>query len=52
MVRTIIKTKGYKIIKYCRRCKKRYTVPSGKSWQVYCEECDKIRLDDLEKFKR
>jgi hypothetical protein len=29
----------YKIVKYCRLCKKRFVVNKGESKQNYCDEC-------------
>lgn len=29
----------YKIVKYCRMCKKRFVVRKGESKINYCEEC-------------
>jgi len=29
----------YRIVKYCRACKKRYLVNKGESKKNYCEEC-------------
>ena len=32
----------YKIIKYCRRCRKRFVVNKGESKKNYCDPCQKI----------
>jgi hypothetical protein len=29
----------YKIIKYCRFCKKKFIVRKGESKRIYCDEC-------------
>jgi len=29
----------YRIVKYCRLCRKRYLVNKGESKKNYCEEC-------------
>lgn len=30
---------SYRIVKYCRACKKRYLVDKGESKKNYCEDC-------------
>jgi hypothetical protein len=30
---------SYRIVKYCRACKKRYLVEKGESKKNYCEDC-------------
>ena len=35
----------YKIIKFCRICKKRYIVKKGENKKIYCDECQK-RIDE------
>jgi len=32
----------YKIVKYCRRCKKRYVVNKGEANKNFCDECQVI----------
>jgi PHP family Zn ribbon phosphoesterase len=32
---------NYKLVKYCRLCKTRFTVEKSDSRKVYCEECSK-----------
>ncbi len=32
---------GYKIIKYCRLCRKRMVLEKGEARQNYCKECQK-----------
>lgn len=40
----------YKIVKYCRMCRKRFTVLSGRPAMYYCDEClKKLRKKDIEK---
>ncbi len=34
----------YKIVKYCRLCKKRFVVNKGESKRYYCDECQ-LRID-------
>jgi len=29
----------YKIVKYCRLCRKRYVISKGEFKKVYCDEC-------------
>jgi len=31
----------YRIVKYCRMCKKRYVVDKGQSKKNYCDDCQK-----------
>ncbi|MEA3429944.1 MAG: hypothetical protein U9R08_01590 [Nanoarchaeota archaeon] len=38
----------YKIVKYCRLCKKRFVVPKSESKKYYCDECQ-IRIDKTQK---
>ncbi len=40
----------YRIVKYCRKCNKRYLVNKGEGKKVYCEDCYKKVLKD--KIKR
>jgi len=35
------KMAGYKIIKFCRMCRKKFIVNKGESKIIYCEDCDK-----------
>jgi hypothetical protein len=39
----------YRIIKYCRMCKKRYIVEKGESKKDYCDECRERFLKQKEK---
>ncbi len=32
---------SYRMVKYCRLCKKRYLVNKGEAKKVYCPECFK-----------
>jgi len=36
----------YKIVKYCRMCKQRFTVPKGNVKIIYCTECQNKVLDE------
>ena len=36
------KMADYKIVKYCRRCRKRFVVQKGQSAIIYCGDCEKI----------
>ena len=36
----------YRIVKYCRMCKKRYLVNKGESRKNYCDDCE-IRLTKM-----
>ena len=35
------KMADYRIVKYCRMCKKRYVVDKGQSKKNYCDDCQK-----------
>jgi hypothetical protein len=37
----------YRIVKYCRLCKKRFVVPKAKAKVVYCEHCQE-RIEQSE----
>ena len=41
----------YKIVKYCRLCRKRFVVARGKVRIIYCTECQKKVLSEREKTK-
>jgi ribosomal protein L37AE/L43A len=42
----------YKIVKYCRLCKKRFVVNKGESKIIYCDDCKlKIENQDMEEEK-
>lgn len=34
----------YKIVKYCRLCKRRFVVAKGESKKIYCKDCQ-VRVD-------
>jgi hypothetical protein len=38
----------YKIVKYCRLCKKRFVVSKGEVRVIYCPECQKKALKQKE----
>ena len=37
----------YKIVKYCRACKKRFVVSKGESKENYCDECKKLNRNQI-----
>ena len=40
---------GYRIVKYCRTCRKRFLVNKGESKKNYCDECEaKFNSEDQE----
>jgi ribosomal protein L37AE/L43A len=47
--RKMKKVIAYKIIKFCRRCKKKFKVNKGESKIIYCDECYKIVRDQIKK---
>ena len=42
----------YKIVKYCRLCRKRFLVDKGQVRIIYCTECQKKVLKENEKSKK
>ena len=43
----------YRIVKYCRSCRKRYLVNKGESKKNYCDDChDKVQKYYAEKDKK
>jgi len=40
----INKMADYKIVKYCRLCKKRFVVNKGESKKRYCDDCQ-LKID-------
>ena len=41
---------AYKIVKFCRACRKRYVVDKGESKKNYCDECQ-AKYEKEEKIK-
>ncbi|MFH1641788.1 MAG: hypothetical protein ABIC04_02720 [Nanoarchaeota archaeon] len=39
----------YKIVKFCRRCKKRFVVSKAESKKNYCDDCESIANDEQNK---
>jgi len=42
----------YKIIKYCRICRKRYVVMKGEAKKIFCVECQKKLDKERSKSRR
>ncbi len=41
----------YKIVKFCRWCRKRFVVKKGESKKQYCDKCEKLVQKHREEAK-